>query len=147
VPFRSFTSAEVANRMDNLITLCSSCHRRVEQNVRMRSGLAGMAYVLGNLAPFFLMCDARDLGVHSDPQSPLGEGQPTVVIYDDMPVGIGLSERLFDLHDELLARAHETVLKCDCTDGCPSCVGPAGENGVGGKRETLEIFERIREKG
>lgn len=144
VPFRSFASIEAANQLDNLITLCPSCHRRVEQNVRMRSGLAGMAYVLGNLAPFFLMCDSRDLGVHSDPQSPLGEGQPTVVIYDNLPVGIGLSERLFDLHAELLARAQETVSACECTDGCPSCVGPAGENGAGGKRETVEILDLLK---
>ena len=142
-PFRSFTSRELANRMDNLITLCPGCHRRAEQNVRMRSGLSGMAYVLGNLAPFFLMCASKDLGVHSDPQSPLGEGQPTVVIYDNLPVGIGLSERLFDLHAELLARAYETVLNCECSDGCPSCVGPAGENGSGGKRETLALLMEL----
>src|SRR5688572_24865074 len=50
-PFRAFTSLSEANRMENLTTLCASCHHKVEQNVRMRSGLAGLAYVLGNLAP------------------------------------------------------------------------------------------------
>ena len=72
IPFRSFTSREQANQHENLITLCTVCHRRVEIAVRVRSGLAGLAYVLLNLAPLFLMCDTRDLGVHSDPQSPLG---------------------------------------------------------------------------
>ncbi len=67
VPFRSFTSAVEANRMENLITLCPADHRKAEQNVRMRSGLAGLGNVLGQLAPLFLMCDPGDLGIHTDP--------------------------------------------------------------------------------
>ncbi len=143
IPFRAFPSAELANRLDNLITLCPTCHRRAEQAVRMGSGLAGLAYVLGNLAPFFVMCDSGDLGVQSDPVSPLGDGKPTVVIYDNIQAGIGLSERLFEMHSELLLRARETVSTCPCSDGCPSCVGPGGEIGVGSKRETLAILEAL----
>jgi DEAD/DEAH box helicase domain-containing protein len=109
----------------------------------MRSGLAGLAYTLENLAPLFVMCDTRDLGVHSDPQAPLAEGKPAVVLYDRIPAGIGLSERLYELHDELLLRAWELVSQCECTDGCPSCVGPAGENGIGGKRESLALLEAL----
>jgi DEAD/DEAH box helicase domain-containing protein len=66
-----------------------------------------------------------------------------VVIYDNIPAGIGLSERLFDLHQELLLRARETVSTCPCSDGCPSCVGPGGENGAGSKRETLALLEAL----
>jgi DEAD/DEAH box helicase domain-containing protein len=146
-PFRTFPSAESANQLENLITVCPSCHRKVEQAVHMRSGLAGLAYVLGKLAPLFLMCDDRDLGVTSDPQSSLADGQPVAIIYDNIPAGIGLSEQLFDLQQELVSRAFEIVSTCDCTDGCPACVGPAGENGAGGKRETLAIFSILREPG
>ena len=64
----------LANDLANLVTLCPACHRRVEVAVRVRSGLAGLGYVLGHLAPLFLMCDSRDVGVHSDPQSPLARG-------------------------------------------------------------------------
>jgi DEAD/DEAH box helicase domain-containing protein len=142
-PFRAFASSEQANQPDNLITLCPNCHRRAELAVRMRSGLAGLAYALAHLAPFSLMCDSRDIGVHSDPQSPLAEGRPAVVIYDRVPAGIGFSERLFELHDELIARAYDLVAACECEDGCPSCVGPGGENGYGGKRETRALLERL----
>ena len=55
--FARLTSFRQANRLSNLITLCRTCHRRAELAVRMRSGLAGLAFVLGNLAPLFLMCD------------------------------------------------------------------------------------------
>lgn len=142
-PFRTFTSLEQANQLSNLITLCHACHRRVETAVRVRSGLAGLAYALSHLAPFFLMCDPGDLGVHSDPQSDLAGGQPVVVLYDHAPGGIGFSRRLFEIHDELMLRARELVSGCECADGCPSCVGPGGENGAGGKQETLAILEAL----
>ena len=143
VPLRAFTSLAEANRLDNLTTLCPSCHHKVEQNVRMRSGLSGLAYVLGNLAPLFLMCDAGDLGTHVEPVENKTFGQPAIVIYDAIPAGIGFSEKLYELHDELVARALELVSSCLCADGCPSCVGPGGENGYGGKQEALEILKAL----
>ncbi len=142
-PFRTFPSYVQANRLENLITLCPACHQRVETVVRVRSGLAGLAFSLGHLAPFFLMCDIGDLGVHSDPQCAFADGQPTVLLYDHVPAGIGLSQRLFELHLELIGRAHELVSACECSDGCPSCVGPGGESGLGGKRETIAILSAL----
>ena len=142
-PFRAFTSMVEANRLENLTTLCASCHHKVEQNVRMRSGLAGLAYVLGNLAPLFLMCDTGDLGSHIEPVENETFGGPTVVLYDLVPAGIGFSQKLFELHDDLIARALELVRECACTDGCPSCVGPGGENGYGGKEEALAILKEL----
>lgn len=141
VPFRAFASREEANRVENLTTLCPSCHHKVEQNVRMRSGLAGLAYVLANLAPLFLMCDSADLGTHIEPVENKIFGMPAIVLYDSIPAGIGFSQKLFELHDQLLARALELVGACACADGCPSCVGPGGENGYGGKQEALEILK------
>ncbi len=149
VPFRAFRAPDgspdllQANRLENLITLCSSCHHKAEQNVRMRSGLSGLAYVLGNLAPLFLMCDAGDLGTHVEPMENQSFGQPSIVLYDAIPAGIGFSQKLFDMHDELTARALELVSECPCADGCPSCVGPGGENGYGGKQEALEILKQL----
>jgi DEAD/DEAH box helicase domain-containing protein len=145
IPFRAFASAEQANQLANLVTLCPACHRRAETAVRVRSGLAGLSFTLGHLVPLFLMCDARDVGVHSDSQSPLAEGRPAVVIYDLVPAGIGFSERLFELHDQLMLGARELVAACGCADGCPSCVGPAGEGGLGGKGETLALLEALCE--
>lgn len=141
VPFRSFSSPEQANRLENLITLCPVCHQKAEIAMRMRSGLAGLGYVLHHISPLFLMCDAGDLGVHTHPSSPLADGQPVVVLYDQIPAGIGLSESLFHQHEELLSRSLELIEHCPCLDGCPGCVGPSGENGIGGKKETLAILK------
>jgi len=141
VPFRQFTTRMEANRLDNLVTLCRDCHKQVEANVRMRSGLAGLAFVLGQLAPLFLMCDTSDLGVYYDPRAAFSGGQPTVALFDQVPAGIGFSRELFEMHKELVERALELVQECSCQDGCPSCVGPAGENGVGGRQETRALLE------
>ena len=143
IPFRTFSSFEQANHPENLITLCTTCHQRVEMSVRVRSGLAGLAYTFGQLAPLFLMCDTGDLGVHSDPQSPFADGQPTIMLYDQVPAGIGLSQRIFEIHQEIIRGALELVSKCGCLDGCPSCVGPGGENGLGGKEEALAILNLL----
>ena len=95
------------------------------------------------MAPLFLMCDRRDIGVHADPKSGIADGLPTVLLYDQVPAGIGLSKRVYELHDDLMTSAHELVSTCTCLDGCPSCVGPAGENGYGGKREALALLEAL----
>jgi DEAD/DEAH box helicase domain-containing protein len=89
------------------------------------------------------MCDRRDLGVHTDPQSALSEGRPAAILYDLIPAGIGFSERLFEIHDELLLQAYDLVAACPCQDGCPSCIGPAGEQGEGGKPESLAILAAL----
>ncbi len=149
IPFRTFRDEgghilrEKANQLGNLVTLCPECHQKAETSLRMRSGLAGLATVLGQLAPLFLMCDRGDLGIYYDPQALFAGGQPAVALYDQVPAGIGFSQKLFEIHVELLKRARELVQECECADGCPSCVGPAGENGVGGKQETLAILKSL----
>ncbi|MGA7193852.1 MAG: DEAD/DEAH box helicase [Anaerolineales bacterium] len=143
IPFKAFASTVEANRLDNLVTLCSSCHRQAEQNVRIRSGLAGLSYALSQLAPLFLMCDPSDLGVHTDAVRTI-RGAPSIVLYDQVPAGIGFSQKLFEIHNELIAGTLELVSECECKDGCPSCVGPGGENGYGGKQETIAILKELK---
>lgn len=143
-PFRSFGSGaharERANRLDNLVTLCRSCHRRAEATVRIRSGLAGVSHALRHLAPLFSMCDGGDIVVTADPASPLAEGRPCIVAYDQVPGGIGLARDLADRFEEVGAAAREVVERCGCTDGCPACVGPPGELGESGKREAAALL-------
>jgi DEAD/DEAH box helicase domain-containing protein len=142
-PFRQYDSYITANQLENLVTLCPSCHRRVETAVRLRSGLSGLAYVLNNIAPIFLMCDSRDLGVYSDPQSTLANKNPTIVLYERIPAGIGFSQSLYEIHSTLIKNAAELVNLCKCRHGCPSCIGPAGENGLGGKAETMALLSLL----
>ena len=69
--------------------------------------------------------------------------EPNVFLYDNYPGGIGLSEPLYRLHDRLLAESRALIAACPCPDGCPSCVGPAGEVGSRGKEVALAILEAV----
>lgn len=146
-PFREFgyVSGEnenyrPANQVENLITLCPRCHQRAEEGQRTRSAMGGLAYVLRNLAPLYLMCDPGDIEVSAESRSPL-TGAPMVVVYETVPAGVGFSQRLFELHHELLAAALELVNDCRCRDGCPACVGPPGDIGPNTKEVTGRLLQ------
>jgi DEAD/DEAH box helicase domain-containing protein len=129
-----------ANDLENLVTLCPSCHRRAESSQRTRSALGGLAYVLTNLAPLFLMCAPGDIQVSAEIRNPLTR-LPTVVIYERVSAGVGFSQRLYDLHDQLLHSALELVNDCLCRDGCPACVGPPTDIGPDTKAVTRKMLE------
>jgi DEAD/DEAH box helicase domain-containing protein len=133
---------KLANRLENLITLCPSCHRRAERARGARGALSGLAYLLRNLAPLHLMCAPGDLGSAVQGRAS-GTGLPTVTLYDSVPGGAGLSAQLYEIREELLKAALERVHDCPCTDGCPACVGPAGEVEPGTKALTRRLLEAM----
>ncbi|MDQ3249430.1 MAG: DUF1998 domain-containing protein, partial [Chloroflexota bacterium] len=177
VPFRTFGYVpgfnehyKLANQAGNLLLVCRACHQRLEAGVRVRSGLDGVAYALGNLAPLHLMCDPQDIGVsvvrgkgeeretgrqadkEITPNSQLDgnperlHNLPTVYIYERMTAGLGFSARLFELHDQLLAAAQTLVAGCPCQRGCPACVGPVLDNPqaqLETKRLTLALLQAL----
>lgn len=132
----------LANAIDNLITLCPTCHHRAEAARGTRTALAGLTYALRNIAPLFLMCDPRDLGSVTEVRSKHSKS-PTITLYDRLPEGLGLSERLYELHEELLEGARDMVSACVCPDGCPACVGPVGLGGQSVKALTLRLLEAL----
>ncbi len=97
-----------------------------------QAGLLGLSHVLVQVAPLFLMCDPHDLGVVAELKSP-HTNAPTIYLFDKYPGGVGLSERLYELHAQLLLAAAEAIARCGCADGCPACVGPKAEVGLHGK--------------
>jgi DEAD/DEAH box helicase domain-containing protein len=153
-PFREFGYVRGGNRNDrlanapeNLITLCRACHHRAEAATGLRGALSGLGHVLGEIAPLYLMCDPRDIGVIAEARSAFTE-LPTITIYDCVPAGIGFSQELFDLHEQLLRAAHDVVAQCQCETGCPGCVGPIGSEAaqrddLNVKQLTLKVLKAI----
>jgi DEAD/DEAH box helicase domain-containing protein len=101
--------------------------------------LIGLARVARTTAALLLMSDPRDLGVLAQVQAPF-TGQPTLYLYDAVPGGVGLTERLYTLTGDLIRTCREAVASCPCADGCPACVGPALEVGARGKQVALELL-------
>jgi len=103
-------------------------------------GLKAVANVLENVVPLWVMTDPKDLRTIPMLKSPFSS-KPTIYIYEHTPGGVGYSEKIFTLHDELLNAAKELIRSCGCTNGCPSCVGPVMEVGEKGKESALRILE------
>jgi len=129
-----------------------------------QSGIFGLLYALESMATLLLMCDRRDLGtaVGERPPSPGVEGEwqefsaatsdpaemkeffePNLYLYDAYPGGIGFSEPLYRVHEILLRKTQELIVGCPCDQGCPSCVGPAGEKCEKTKEVALAILTKL----
>jgi DEAD/DEAH box helicase domain-containing protein len=109
---------------------------------QMQSGLLGLCHVLVNIAPFYLMGDPQDIRGVVQIRSPFSQ-LPTLYLYDSYPGGTGFSDKLYDLSRQLLKASERVILDCKCDDGCPSCVGPEEEIGVGGKAAALKIIKGV----
>ena len=110
---------------------------------------------------FILAHDRRDLGTAVGERPPFGGAEtewqefshaagvekelfePNLYLYDAYPGGIGFSEPLYHSCQELLTRTRELIAACPCENGCPSCVGPAGDKSERAKEVALSILERL----
>jgi DEAD/DEAH box helicase domain-containing protein len=109
-----------------------------------RDGIYGFAFAMKQVATLLLMCDRHDVGLSINAGDKQAEGdQPRVFIYDAFPGGIGFSEPLFAMHADLLSRTRELIATCPCDNGCPSCVGPVGQNGPLAKTVALRILDHL----
>ena len=123
-----------------------------------RDGVVGLAFAMRQIAQLLLMCDRQDIGVsigNADESAPVDDpsravtrsglpvslpDEPRVFIYDNYPGGIGFSQPLFLMCDDLLARTAELIARCACEHGCPACVGPVGDTGPLAKTVALRIL-------
>ena len=69
--------------------------------------------------------------------------EPNLYLFDAYPSGIGFSEPLFRTHTLLAQKTRELITACSCEQGCPSCVGPAGDLAPRAKEAALAILDRL----
>ena len=129
-----------------------------------QSGMFGLLHALESVATLLLMCDGRDLGTAIGERPPDAEGaedssaahmeevvganakeffEPNLYLFDAYPGGIGFSEPLFRVHELLAQKTRELIAACGCEQGCPSCVGPAGDLAPRAKEAALAILDRL----
>jgi len=136
-----------------------------------QTGMFGLLHALESVATLLLMCDSRDLGtaIGERPPSPDSGSsaveaiedfapsrmqdaissnakeffEPNLYLYDAYPGGIGFSEPLFRTHEFLVQKTRELIAACPCEQGCPSCVGPAGDLAPRAKESALAILDRL----
>ena len=128
-----------------------------------QSGMFGLLHAMKSVATLLLMCDARDLGSTIGERAPdIGETrlglvlsasvkddkpteffEPNLYLFDAYAGGIGFSEPLFRVHELLMSKTRELIAGCPCEQGCPSCVGPAGDLTWRAKEAALAILDRV----
>lgn len=132
-----------------------------------QSGMFGVLHALTSVATLLLMCDSRDLGTAIGERPPAPDCgieadnltpsrlrdtsasklkeyfEPNLYLFDAYPGGIGFSEPLFRAHDLLIRKTRELIAACACDEGCPSCVGPAGDLAPHAKEAALAILDRL----
>ncbi len=130
-----------------------------------QSGMFGLLHALESVATLLLMCDRRDLGTtigerppdagsengpivgmrmeNADSSNAREFFEPNLYLYDAYPGGIGFSEPLFFANDLLMQKTRELISSCACEQGCPSCVGPAGDLAPRAKEAALAILDRL----
>ena len=98
--------------------------------------------LLRNVAPVFLLCDPRDLGVVGRLRDDALDC-PAVYVYDTYPGGSGLAEGLHHALPEVLAGCRDLVAGCGCSNGCPSCIGPPEEQGALTRQAVLAALDHL----
>ncbi|NWF92129.1 MAG: DEAD/DEAH box helicase [Syntrophaceae bacterium] len=133
-------------------------------------GVLGLGYALHSMAALHLMCDPHDLsrcvgdrgakwflrltrdskGLYASFNSPeeippekMGLFEPTLFLYDNYPGGMGFSHQLFDDTPLLLEKTMRLISRCECRNGCPSCVGPTKGVGEKPKEVALALLREI----
>jgi len=105
----------------------------------------GVGSLLRRVAPLFLRCQPSDLGLATQVRSPHFR-RPAVFLYDAVQGGVGLAEALFAGHRELFAAALDVAMNCECSNGCPACVGPPGEVGEHGKDTARRVLLHLAQQ-
>jgi len=113
------------------------------------SGLRGVGYATRMLLPTFMTCDTLDFS-HS-----IGSANSewnAIFIYDFFSLGLGSTEKAYELLHEIMPEVYGNIRECPCAEGCPCCVGKPlrqyatwnverGEASVPSKKSALMILE------
>ena len=134
-----------------------------DSNSLALDGFQGAAHALHNVAALRMMCEPGDLGrAVGTGEGEWGAGrtrnreqearvednfEPTIFLYDNYPGGMGIAEPLHAQGRSLVEQASQLVKECECSFGCPGCVGPvlASEehDGKTPKWAALKVLELI----
>jgi len=95
--------------------------RLVKEQLDIAGGLHAAEHAAIAILPLFALCDRNDIGGVSTLFHP-DTGRAQVFIYDGYPGGIGITEKGFDIIEELWQATLKAITECPCQEGCPSCI-------------------------
>ncbi len=97
----------------------------------------------GNGACLFRDDDRDGIAHFRDPERGAVIYEPTAFLFDNIPGGVGLAERVYERAAELITSARLLIRGCNCDEGCPLCVGASEVPDGRRRRAALGLLERI----
>ncbi|HUT32484.1 MAG TPA: DEAD/DEAH box helicase [Planctomycetota bacterium] len=131
------------------------CRRALALDIDPHAGCRGIGYATRQVLPLFVRCETLDF---SHTVGAVNAPWNTTFVYERYPLGLGFTERAYELASRLMPAVLDHIRKCDCDDGCPCCVGKPlrqdvtwnverGEGSIPSKRATLFMLERLLDDG
>lgn len=102
-------------------------------------------HVLGGLVPVVVSCDRSDVRFPCPGEDEAGVD--ALYLYDAYEGGVGIADAAYREFDALVDRAIQTVARCPCPGGCPSCIQSAScarRNRGLDKAGALRVLRRLR---
>ena len=92
-----------------------------EKGLHLMGGIHAIEHAVIGIFPLFALCDRNDIGGICYTYHPQVE-KTAIFIYDGYEGGVGLSQRGYDVVLDLFEKTLDHVRKCECDEGCPSCI-------------------------
>mgnify|MGYP005832692989 CR=1 FL=1 len=127
------------------------CRRALAQDIDPHAGCRGIGYATRQVLPLFVRCETLDF---SHTVGAINAPWNATFVYERYPLGLGFTERAYELAGRILPAVLDHIRRCDCSDGCPCCVGKPlrqeaswnverGEGAIPSKRATLFMLEHL----
>ena len=124
----------------------------ISKEIDVHRGLMGIGYAMRMILPLFIQCETLDFS-HSSCTA-VNAPWHTMFVYERYPLGLGFTEKAYDILADVISATYDRISKCDCEDGCPCCVGKPlrgyatwnierGEAIIPSKRAALAILDGI----
>ncbi len=96
------------------------CRRVLAAGLDPHAGCRGIGYATRMALPLFVRCDtlsfSHSVGAANAPWQ-------AIFVYERYPLGLGFTERAYEIAGRLMPAVLDHIRQCDCDDGCPCCVG------------------------
>jgi len=124
----------------------------IAEGLDVHRGLMGIGYATRMILPLFVACETSDFS-HSSCTA-VNAAWHTVFVYERYPHGLGFTEKAFEMLSELLPVVRDRIRNCECSSGCPCCVGKPlrsfstwnierGEGSIPSKKAALRILDAV----
>jgi len=126
--------ARLAQRLQaHAFWLCME-HPQLVPGDDVQSSVLTLEQLLRIGGAFVIPCDRHDTSTYTSLSQ-----LPTVYLYENVPGGVGIAEKAFDVWQEILMEGKRLADKCPCEEGCPRCIHPPGLKSGHDLRKSLGI--------